>query len=109
MCYLLVINGSVVNVLCACVEHCQAHIRVAASVASDNARKSSRCLGAEALLTLLGNYCHSRAIKTSITIGVVGKLHFIVSDIAVFVLKRDVKLQLTNQSSFTSLPPGGRL
>jgi len=47
------------------------------SAASENVRKSSCCLGAEALLTLLGNYCHSHAIKTSITIGVVGNPDFL--------------------------------
>jgi len=56
------------------VEYRQAHSRVAASVASGNVRKSSCCLGAESLLTLLGNYCHRQAMKTSITVGVVGKL-----------------------------------
>ena len=51
----------------------QAHSRVAATVASDNLRKSSCCLGADSLLTLLGNYCHNHSIKTSITIGIVGE------------------------------------
>ena len=53
--------------------YCQAHSRVGVSAASDNLRKSSCCLGADTLLTLLGNYCHSHDIKTSVTIGVVGK------------------------------------
>jgi len=35
--------------------------------------KSSVCLGAEALMKLLGNYCRNINVKTSITVGVVGK------------------------------------
>lgn len=35
--------------------------------------KSSKCLGADNLLKLLGNYCRNVDIKTSITVGVVGK------------------------------------
>ncbi|XP_039269910.2 guanine nucleotide-binding protein-like 3 homolog [Styela clava] len=34
--------------------------------------KSSKCLGADNLLKLLGNYCRNADIKTSITVGVVG-------------------------------------
>lgn len=34
--------------------------------------KSSVCLGAEALMKLLGNYCRNIDVKTSITVGVVG-------------------------------------
>ena len=36
--------------------------------------RSSVCLGAEVLMRMLGNYCRNQKIKTSITIGVVGKL-----------------------------------
>ena len=54
----------------------QAHSKVSVSLASDNLRKSSCCLGADTLLTLLGNYCHSHGIKTSITIGVVGTNYY---------------------------------
>lgn len=35
--------------------------------------KSSVCLGAEALMKLLGNYCRNIDVKTSITVGVVGR------------------------------------
>jgi len=35
--------------------------------------KSSACLGAEVLMKLLGNYCRNIDVKTSITVGVVGK------------------------------------
>jgi len=48
------------------------HIKVPLALASDNLRKSSQCLGADVLMTLLGNYCRNRDIKTSITIGIVG-------------------------------------
>ena len=48
---------------------------------------SSACLGAEVLLKLLGNYCRNADVKTSITVGVVGKqpgggegLHGLTSD-----------------------------
>jgi len=66
-------DDTAINLFHLCMENEQAHSRVAVSVASDNLRKSSCCLGADSLLTLLGNYCHSHDIKTSITIGVVGK------------------------------------
>ena len=39
--------------------------------------KSSVCLGAEALMKLLGNYCRNIDVKTSITVGVVGKLNML--------------------------------
>lgn len=32
----------------------------------------SACVGAELLMSLLGNYCRNKGIKTSITVGVVG-------------------------------------
>lgn len=34
---------------------------------------TSVCLGAEVLLKLLGNYCRNADIRTSISVGVVGK------------------------------------
>ncbi|XP_013382041.1 guanine nucleotide-binding protein-like 3 homolog [Lingula anatina] len=34
--------------------------------------KSSRCVGADALLKLLGNYCRNQDIRTAITVGIVG-------------------------------------
>lgn len=37
---------------------------------------TSACLGAEVLLKLLGNYCRNADIKTSITVGVVGRSKF---------------------------------
>ena len=33
---------------------------------------TSKCVGADTLLALLGNYCRNRDIKTSIRVGVVG-------------------------------------
>lgn len=36
---------------------------------------TSACLGADVLLKLLGNYCRNADIRTSITVGVVGKPH----------------------------------
>ena len=36
-------------------------------------RSSSKCLGAATLMNLLSNYCRKNEIKTSITVGVVGK------------------------------------
>ncbi len=43
------------------------------SSASSSLLSSSACLGAEVLLKLLGNYCRNADIKTSISVGVVGK------------------------------------
>ncbi|KAL4710532.1 hypothetical protein ACJJTC_008934 [Scirpophaga incertulas] len=34
--------------------------------------KGSACVGAELLMSLLGNYCRNKGIKTSVTVGVVG-------------------------------------
>jgi nuclear GTP-binding protein len=39
---------------------------------SEGLRKSGLCLGADMLMTLLGNYCRNKGIKTSIRVGVVG-------------------------------------
>nr|CAH7762287.1 unnamed protein product [Callosobruchus chinensis] len=34
--------------------------------------QNSTCVGADLLMSLLGNYCRNKGIKTSITVGVVG-------------------------------------
>ena len=41
-------------------------------MASEELMKSSRCLGADVLMKLLGNYCRNNDVKTGITVGVVG-------------------------------------
>ena len=41
---------------------------------SEDAPPTSACLGADVLVKLLGSYCRNADIKTSITVGVVGKL-----------------------------------
>ncbi|XP_071495295.1 guanine nucleotide-binding protein-like 3 homolog [Diadema antillarum] len=46
--------------------------KVPVSVSSSDLLQSSQCLGADALLKLLGNYCRNADIKTSITVGIVG-------------------------------------
>ncbi|XP_064605181.1 guanine nucleotide-binding protein-like 3-like protein isoform X2 [Liolophura sinensis] len=46
--------------------------KVPLDLASDDLRKSSRCLGADMLMKLLGNYCRNADIKTTIRVGVVG-------------------------------------
>jgi len=46
--------------------------KVSAEVASDKALSSSECLGADALMRLLKNYCRNANIKTSISVGVIG-------------------------------------
>ena len=51
----------------------QSRSKVPLNLAADDLRKSSRCLGAELLLKLLGNYCRNRDIRTSINVGVVGE------------------------------------
>jgi nuclear GTP-binding protein len=35
--------------------------------------QGSKCFGADLVMSLLANYCRSRGIKTSISVGVVGK------------------------------------
>lgn len=45
---------------------------VDAEMASQEALQSSKCIGADALLQLLKNYCRSAGTKTAITVGVVG-------------------------------------
>lgn len=39
---------------------------------SEKAMQSSNCVGAELLMSMLGNYCRNKGIKTSIRVGVVG-------------------------------------
>ncbi|KAJ8732990.1 hypothetical protein PYW07_015589 [Mythimna separata] len=41
-------------------------------IVKDKQMKSSACVGAELVMSLLGNYCRNKGIKTSITVGVVG-------------------------------------
>ncbi|KAG6460826.1 guanine nucleotide-binding protein-like 3 homolog [Manduca sexta] len=41
-------------------------------VVKEKEMKGSACVGAELLMSLLGNYCRNKGIKTSITVGVVG-------------------------------------
>lgn len=38
--------------------------------------QTSNCLGADTLMTLLGNYARNKGIKTAIRVGVVGKFRF---------------------------------
>lgn len=49
-----------------------AHSKVAVLHSSSTLITSSRCLGANILMKVLGNYCRNQEIKTSITVGVVG-------------------------------------
>ena len=41
---------------------------------TDSELQSSKCLGADTLMKLLGNYCQNRGIRTQIRVGVVGKM-----------------------------------
>jgi len=41
--------------------------------------KTSNCLGADTLMTLLGNYARNKGVKTAIRVGVVGKFCCIIS------------------------------
>ncbi|XP_013201078.2 guanine nucleotide-binding protein-like 3 homolog [Amyelois transitella] len=41
-------------------------------IVKEKEMKGSSCVGAELLMSLLGNYCRNKGIKTSITVGVVG-------------------------------------
>jgi len=36
-------------------------------------KSSNKCIGASTLMNLLANYCRNNDIKTSITVGIVGK------------------------------------
>lgn len=42
------------------------------SIKNTDAMKNSTCVGAELLMSVLGNYCRNKGIKTSIRVGVVG-------------------------------------
>ncbi|XP_013772982.1 guanine nucleotide-binding protein-like 3 homolog isoform X2 [Limulus polyphemus] len=53
-------------------QHNLAHSKVAVLHSSTTLINSSRCLGANILMKVLGNYCRNQGIKTSITVGVVG-------------------------------------
>jgi hypothetical protein len=46
---------------------------------SENMLKTSECMGADTLMKLLKNYCRNLNIKTSITVGVVGLLLWLIS------------------------------
>lgn len=50
----------------------QSQSKVSISMASEELKKTSTCLGADLLMKLLGNYCRKKDIKTAITVGVVG-------------------------------------
>lgn len=41
-------------------------------IVKEKQMKGSACVGAELVMSLLGNYCRNKGIKTSITVGVVG-------------------------------------
>ncbi|KOB70472.1 Guanine nucleotide-binding protein-like 3-like protein, partial [Operophtera brumata] len=41
-------------------------------IVKEKEMKGSACVGAELLMSLLGNYCRNKGLKTSITVGVVG-------------------------------------
>ncbi|XP_049866377.1 guanine nucleotide-binding protein-like 3 homolog [Pectinophora gossypiella] len=41
-------------------------------IVKEKEMKGSACVGAELLMSLLGNYCRNKGMKTSITVGVVG-------------------------------------
>lgn len=43
---------------------------------SEPEMQTSKCLGADTLMTLLGNYARNKGIKTAIRVGVVGKFSF---------------------------------
>jgi nuclear GTP-binding protein len=50
------------------------HINVSLKACDDHLLKSSnKCIGASTLMNLLSNYCRNNDIKTSITVGIVGK------------------------------------
>ncbi|KAI1287433.1 Guanine nucleotide-binding protein-like 3 -like protein [Halotydeus destructor] len=40
--------------------------------ANDDLLQSSKCLGAQTLMKLIGNYCRSKGVKTAVKVGVVG-------------------------------------
>lgn len=43
--------------------------------APKEALQVSQCVGAELLMSLLANYCRNKGIKTSITVGIIGKFY----------------------------------
>ena len=52
----------------------QSQRKMQLSSLSDSLAKSSHCLGADVLMKLLANYCRNDQMRTSIRVGVVGKL-----------------------------------
>jgi Predicted GTPases len=51
-----------------------AHKKATNETSNENKElQGSKCFGAELVMSLLANYCRSRGIKTSISVGVVGK------------------------------------
>ena len=48
------------------------HSRVDIGKSTENQLQTSKCVGANTLMALLGNYCRNKDIKTSIRVGVVG-------------------------------------
>ncbi|CAH1783426.1 unnamed protein product [Owenia fusiformis] len=50
----------------------QAKINITSQKLKGDTVKTSKCLGADVLMKLLGNYCRNQNIKTSVTVGIVG-------------------------------------
>ncbi|XP_077287521.1 nucleostemin 1 [Arctopsyche grandis] len=48
------------------------HKKMSKGKKDEKIMKGSACVGADLLMSLLGNYCRNKGIKTSITVGVVG-------------------------------------
>ena len=55
-----------------CLVSVQSQVRTPVAKAGDELLKSSRCLGADMVMKLLGNYCRNQDIRSAITVGVVG-------------------------------------
>lgn len=51
----------------------QSQLKIPLAAVSEEMLKSSRCIGADMLMKLLGSYCQNKGIRTAIRVGVVGK------------------------------------
>merc|ERR1712156_400268 len=52
--------------------HRLGHSNLTVKKSNDEQLRTSKCVGADTLLNLLGNYCRNKDVKTSIRVGVVG-------------------------------------
>ncbi|KAF4529711.1 hypothetical protein B566_EDAN017936, partial [Ephemera danica] len=67
--------------------------------------EGSPCVGAELLLSLLGNYCRNKDIKTSIVVGVVGNAEIVQEHAKEFDMSELSKLEKEAMTDFIKIAP----